>query len=165
MRRNLKVSSQSIRELAYKAFVRPILEYSSSVWDPYQQKDIDLLERVQRRAARFVLRRYRNTSSVSAMIKDLGWPSLQQRRQTARLTMLYKLINDHVSMSSMKTKLIPPPPRQRRTHTEQLEQIYCRTNYRQAGFLPRTIREWNALPQKAVEARTVDTFVSLVSGL
>ena len=37
--RNLKISNSSIKERAYKAFVRPTLEYASSVWDPkeYQQ--------------------------------------------------------------------------------------------------------------------------------
>jgi len=35
--------------------VRSTLEYSSGVWDPHLQKDIDNVERVNRRAARFVL--------------------------------------------------------------------------------------------------------------
>ncbi|KAL8615930.1 hypothetical protein ACOMHN_034606 [Nucella lapillus] len=51
LRRNLKIPSRSVKEQAYKAFVRPILEYASSVWDPHTQKNIDKLEAVQRRAA------------------------------------------------------------------------------------------------------------------
>ena len=40
---NLKISSSAIKDRAYKAFVtvRPILEYASSVWDPYTQKNTD----------------------------------------------------------------------------------------------------------------------------
>ena len=34
LRRNLKISSSAIKDRAYKAFVRSILEYASSVWDP-----------------------------------------------------------------------------------------------------------------------------------
>ena len=32
----LKISSKSIKETAYKTFVRPILEYACTIWDPYQ---------------------------------------------------------------------------------------------------------------------------------
>ena len=38
--------------------VRPTLEYSSAVWDPQQQKDIRLLEKVQLGAARYVTNNY-----------------------------------------------------------------------------------------------------------
>ena len=44
-----------MREAAYKGLVRPILEYGSSVWDPHEGL-IDDLEKVQKRAARFVTR-------------------------------------------------------------------------------------------------------------
>ena len=36
-------------KLAFCTYVRPIVEYASQVWSPYIQKDIDLLENVQRR--------------------------------------------------------------------------------------------------------------------
>ena len=47
-----------MREAAYKGLVRPILEYGSSVCDPYHEGLIDDLEKVQKRAARFVTRNY-----------------------------------------------------------------------------------------------------------
>ena len=37
LRRNLKISASSIKEKAYKVFVRTLLEYAASVWDPYSQ--------------------------------------------------------------------------------------------------------------------------------
>ena len=80
LRRNLRISSAQIKETAYKAMVRPILEYASCVWDPHTAKDIRKLEKIQRRAARFTLNRHRNTSSVDEMLTELDWPSLQQRR-------------------------------------------------------------------------------------
>ena len=35
VRRNIKISSKIIKEATYKALVRPILEYGSTVWDPH----------------------------------------------------------------------------------------------------------------------------------
>ncbi|KAL8595170.1 hypothetical protein ACOMHN_013843 [Nucella lapillus] len=162
LRRNLKIS-RSVKEQAYKAFVRPILEYASSVWDPHTQKNIDKLEAVQRRAARFVCNRYHNTSSVSRMLDSLGWQSLEERRKLARLSMLYKITNSIVHCPGIKSKLAPLPPRQRRGHCQQFGLITCRTQYRSAAFLPSTVKDWNSLPAAVVEARTVDTFVSRAS--
>ena len=58
LRRNLFSCPQDVREAAYKGLVRPILEYSSSVWDPHYEGLIDDLEKVQKHAARFVTRNY-----------------------------------------------------------------------------------------------------------
>ena len=163
LRRNLKISSRTIKERAYKAFVRPVLEYASCVWDPASQKNIDKLESVQRRAARFVMNRYHNTSSVGQMITTLGWQSLEQRRKISRLSMLYKIDNSLAHCPTIKSKLVPLPARQRRSPSRQLKLITCRTQYRGSSFLPRTVRDWNGLPENAVGAETLDTFVSRVS--
>ena len=44
LRRNLKACPPKLRETAYFSLVRSSLEYSSAVWDPFRQKDIDKLE-------------------------------------------------------------------------------------------------------------------------
>ena len=160
LRRNLKISSSKIKETAYKTFVRPILEYACTVWDPSGQNNINRLEAVQRRAARFVVNRYHNTSSVSCMIDKLQWPSLKHRRKVARLTMLRKILDEEAAFSMKNIKAAPP--RRRRGHSRQLVQIQCRTDYRKYSFLPNTIREWNCLPSSAVEAATLDSFKSRV---
>ena len=117
LRRNLKISSREIKETAYKTLVRPIMEYAATVWDPLTQANIDSMEAILRRAARFVLRRYRNTSSVSNMIDELRWPSLQDRRRAARLTMLYKIRHKLVCTNNFTMKLQPAVARQRRGHS------------------------------------------------
>ena len=40
--------------MAYLSLVRPSLEYAASAWDPYLIKDITAIEKIQRRAARWV---------------------------------------------------------------------------------------------------------------
>jgi hypothetical protein len=62
-----------------------------SVESPHQQQDKQRLERIQRRAARYVTNRYHNTSSVSDMLDQLEWPSLESRRTNSRLAMMYKM--------------------------------------------------------------------------
>ena len=90
VRRNLSKCDPTVKQAAYLALVRPKLEYAASVWDPHQAYLINKLEMVQRRAARFVMNDYAATSSVTSMLNNLQWSSLQQQRRSSRLTLLYK---------------------------------------------------------------------------
>ena len=67
---------------------------------------IDAIERVQRRAARFVTNKYRNTSSVGNMLQHLEWRSLSDRRKDSRLNMFYIIVNDKVEIQKTN-RLIP----------------------------------------------------------
>ena len=58
LRQTLFSCPQDVKGAAYKGMVRPILEYGSSVWDPYTDKLQEELGKVQNRAARFVTRNY-----------------------------------------------------------------------------------------------------------
>ena len=89
LKRNIHQCSTDTKATAYKTLVRPYLEYAAVVTDPYQNKYIQMLDNVQRRAARFVVNDYRRTSSVSKMIEKLGWESLADRRLRARLSQFY----------------------------------------------------------------------------
>ena len=91
MRRTLFSCPQDVKEAAYKVMVRPILEYGSSVWDPYTDKLQEEVEKVQNRAARFVPRNYvYETGSMTCILGQLKWESLKKMRTDNRLILLYK---------------------------------------------------------------------------
>jgi len=162
LRRNLKINSKSTKELAYKALVRPTVEYASSVWDPHEKHLTDRLEMVQRRAARFVTGRYHNTSSVSSMMNDLGWPTLQQRRRDARVILFYKI--HHQMIYFVPSSSLQPPTRcSLRSHSAVYQTLSARSNIRKYSYIPRTIRDWNHLPQETISSISVDTFKSSLS--
>ena len=89
--RNLHHSSQKVKEAVYSTFIRPTVEYAATSWDPHTQRNINKLEQVQRSAARFVMGDFERSSSVTAMLNHLKWPSLQERRFQNRLLMMYKI--------------------------------------------------------------------------
>jgi len=62
-------------------------------------KDIPAIESIQRRAARFVFNDYSRNSSVSAMLADLNWQSLEERRIINDLTVFYKINSNVVNIS------------------------------------------------------------------
>jgi len=75
---NIRVSNTRVKQTAYKTFVRPLLEYSQTVWDTYTAAATKKLEAVQRRAARFVTNGYRRTSCVTDMLSSLEWQTLEE---------------------------------------------------------------------------------------
>ncbi|KAI8520129.1 hypothetical protein Bbelb_033860 [Branchiostoma belcheri] len=159
LRRNLKVRSKKIRELAYCTLVRPIVEFASPVWDPYTVKDITRLEQVQRRAARWVTQRYRRTSSVSNMLEELQWVSLQERRRIARLVTFYKYHTGALCINlSTRPTLSAQTRATRQSHPAAYKVPYSRTSYRQNSFFPRTISDWNDLEADIALSSSLEEF-------
>ena len=101
--------------------------FARSVWDPYPiKKYTNNIEKVQRRAARFVFNRYHNTSSPTDTIQQLQWESLEQRCRKARLTMFYKIQPGLVAvpLPDIVTRALRPRP----GYPHQYQTNYHRTN-------------------------------------
>ena len=83
----LKDCTKPVKSAAYTSMVRPTMEYASSVWDPTNRKKIGNLEKVQKRAARFVFNNYtdRTPGCVTKMVESLKWGKLEERRKSNRL--------------------------------------------------------------------------------
>ena len=157
LRRNLQISQTHIKANAYKTLLRPQLEYAASVWDPYTKEKQKQLEMVQRRAARYVCNNYNYEASVTEMISQLGWRSLQQRRADIRLTFLYKSIHGLVAVD-LSNQLVPHTRFTRHNHPLSFLIPSETKLYIQQSYVPRTIVQWNALPASLVMTTSADAF-------
>ena len=154
LRRNLSACPQDVKESAYKGLVRPVLEYGSSVWDPSSILLQEELEKVQKRAARFVTGNYLyETGSMTGILEQLKWESLKKRRRDSRIIMLYKGLKGAASIPT--NDLVPPIRHVRNHHSLAFQTPFANTDIYKCSFFPQTIRDWNSL---------TDTFLSAAEG-
>ena len=150
LRRNLRTNKEELKCTAYKSLVRPHLEYCMTVWNPHQKTQIDKIEMVQRRAARYITGRYHNTSSVNDMIGHLKLETLEERRTKAQLLMVYKIIYDHVDIPSKDYYTITKS-RTRAKHDKKIRLILASTDIYKYSFFPRCINMWNNLSLSCIK--------------
>ena len=154
IQRNLHAAPPLAKENCYQALVRPILEYASSVWDPWTKSNIDVIEAVQRRSARFVKNDFGRYSSVDQMLKDLKWDTLRERRARAKGIIMFRIDLEQIAIP--KDMFIAT--NRGRGHNKSLLVPYSRTELHQHSFIPDSIRIWNKLSQNLVDSPSVDGF-------
>lgn len=151
LKRILGTCPKSAKEKAYKAFVRPILEYSACVWDPHSQRNITKVEQVQRRAFRFVHSIKERKASISRQMEQHEWTSLRERRARQKVTMLHKANQGHAAIPSNQL-----------TKNKRKEMTYCvpssRVDVHLHSFFPDTARLWNSLPLDTRKLEKVEKF-------
>lgn len=161
--RNFKHAPTGLKETLYVTNIRPVLEYACQSWDPFTNKNIDKLERVQKRASRFVTANYDFTVRSSSIVDGLGWKTLAARRKVLRLKFLFNIISDKTGINKHIYIKEPHYITARRDNQRKIRPYQCRIDVFKYSFFPNTIEEWNALPSEVVAASdfytAIDDFV------
>ncbi|XP_033646487.1 uncharacterized protein LOC117305719 [Asterias rubens] len=169
IRRNLRGCSRKLRQQAYLSLVRPHLEYCSTVWNPHTKKNITKIEKNQRQAARFIFNNYHSRDSVSKMIDDLQWDSLEKRRQAASISLMYKIRYQLVAINPTQY-LIPMIPSSTRSYhnvnTKPSQHVSSSTNIRfsheqSCGGMPSPARSSSSHPSGSLRGRLEQSFSHL----
>ena len=163
IRRNCFRCSLEARSLAYVSLVRPHLEYSVAAWDPFTASNVGRLEMVQRRAARFVKRDYRRTTSVTGLLDELGWQTLVERRRFSRLSLFYRALHGQAGLGVDRLRLSQGATRAS-SGGDHFLQLSCRTEVYRNSFFPRTLCDWNSLSASVRSKPSLETFRGALLG-
>jgi len=138
----------------YKSLVRPKLEYCVQAWRPFLRRDIELLEKVQRRATRIIIND--ETKTYEERLKLLGWTTLETRRLRGDLIQAFKMLKgiDNVDSSHYFIRSSTGL----RGHSLKLYKSGSRLDIRKYFFSQRVVEEWNRLPESAIQCETVNSF-------
>ena len=144
--------------LLFTSYVRPILEYGSSAWNPYLKKDIKKIEKVQRRATKLVPQ-LRN-KSYEMRLKMLELQTLEERRIRGDLIQHFKCNNNINSIEWYHpiSQSQPGSVRSTRSQNQLYRQLVKNCSPRDHFFTNRIIPYWNALPDDVKHAPTVNSF-------
>ena len=93
IRRNIAYKENSLIVPLYKAIVRAHLEYCIQAWSPHLRKDIDMLEKTQRRATKLIpgLRDLR----YEERLKECGLTTLETRRLRGDQIEVFSILNGY----------------------------------------------------------------------
>jgi hypothetical protein len=161
--RTFKTKHPDILKWAYCVYVRPLLEYGSSVWSPYLKGDIDNIEKVQayftRRALGYNIFDV-NRPSYLNRLQMMSLPSLELRRLQNDLCFFYKIVNGTVRTNIAKFIEFPPNNNYiRGRHRFYFRIKNCDGSYRNATtsicnnyFLNRIVNIWNNLPNNIFDS-------------
>ena len=139
-----KLSRRTI-ELLYFAYVRPLLEYGSVIFGDHHISDALKLDRVQNQAALICTGALYNTNRAR-LLDELGWPSLNNRRDEMRACIVYKALNGFCPeyLSNLLREYVPNDnQRHSSRHIRNLLVPICKTERFKRSFIPTSIRLWN----------------------
>ena len=140
---------------AFVVFVRPLLVYCSSVWNPSYYCDVDKNESVQRRFTK-------NIGTLSSLHTLNVWMycmhvgSLELRRLKCDLTMMFRIIHGYCALD--RSSFFTLHNSCTRGNKFKLRKQFSRVNCRHFSFANRCIDAWNSLSDDVVCAPSVPVF-------
>ena len=156
IRRTFDFLDEGMLKTLFKSLVRPHLEYGNCIWSPFLQKDIMLIERVQRRATK-ILPNLKELE-YAERLRHLDLPTLAYRRVRGDLIQMYKIVHGLNDIRQEALFEFAHHEAGTRGHIFKIQKQHTRLQLREHSFSVRIVNLWNSLPEDVVCANTMNEF-------
>ena len=140
----------------YNSLIRPLLEYCVQAWSPHLERDITLLENVQRRATKIV--KDLRDLEYPERLKALKLTKLEDRRTRGDMILTYRLLNGLEDIDYRKFFTLDERRYNLRGHSKKLKKPRASLDVRKYFFSHRVIDKWNSLTEEEVTAPNTRVF-------
>ena len=120
------------------------------------------IEKIQKRAYKYIYG-VKSIPNYILYLKEYKILPLHQRRVYNRLCMLYKIIYGLIDINFDQNLTWAQGRCLRKNNTLQIKTTLIRTDNYKYAFFPRTINDWNALPDIIVKAESIVSFKQQLS--
>ncbi|MCG7875530.1 MAG: reverse transcriptase family protein [Candidatus Thiodiazotropha endolucinida] len=152
--------STDVLKLFYQGYILPLIDYGSVTWSGASSTNLDRILKLQKRAARIILRADFDTPSAT-MFKELGWQPINKRLMYNKAVLTYKALND-LTPDYISNLLKPVSDTQSRTLRSSVNGTLAiprsRTSLYDGAFSTSAPRLWNSLPISVRNATSLNSF-------
>jgi len=147
----IHTSNPKVWALAFKSYVRPLLEYATVIWSPKTKYLIEKIEKIQKWYTRIALSKckiiYKN---YSERLITFNLESLALRRSLYDLTMIYRIIFKFTHLSSTGLfELNERPTRNKHKFQIKVQRKNSKTEH---WLCNRAVNLWNLLPTSIIDS-------------
>lgn len=151
---------ENVQKIFYQGYILPLIDFGSCTWGTTSNTNIERLNKLQKRAARIILKAEYITPST-IMFQRLGWMSVSSRLKYNKAVLAYKALN----------KLTPAYISNLLKPSSQIRNKCLRSSENGSVSIPRSntalydgsfscsaSRLWNSLPQTVRLAPSLNSF-------